>query len=255
MKFSYAIALAFLVLATPVRAADPVQWNADALRSAIRVRLAELGRPVAPEAEIGPLDERLHVAACVSGLSVEPRSAYSSSILVRCPDDNGWTFTLRVEGVGGSPAAPTPASTPAPILVSAISKVAAKGPARTWNIVVPRVALPAGTILTAAMLEEHITTQPPGGGLVRSVEEAVGLRATASLTQGVALATRALAKAPAVMKGETVTLMADGDGFSVSMPGKAEEDGYEGDLLAVRNLRSGVVISGRLAPGGVVVIR
>jgi flagella basal body P-ring formation protein FlgA len=57
------------------------------------------------------------------------------------------------------------------------------------------------------------------------------------------------------MKGETVTLMAEGEGFSIAAPGRAEDDGYEGDLLAVRNVKSGVVLMGRLASGGVVLVR
>jgi flagella basal body P-ring formation protein FlgA len=57
------------------------------------------------------------------------------------------------------------------------------------------------------------------------------------------------------MKGETVTLTAEGDGFSIATPGRAEDDGYEGDLLAVRNVKSGMVLMGRLASGGVVLVR
>ena len=45
------------------------------------------------------------------------------------------------------------------------------------------------------------------------------------------------------------------DGFSIATPGRAEDDGYEGDLLAVRNVKSGMVLMGRLASGGVVLVR
>jgi flagella basal body P-ring formation protein FlgA len=57
------------------------------------------------------------------------------------------------------------------------------------------------------------------------------------------------------MKGETITLSAEGDGFSIETPGRAEEDGYEGDILAVRNIKSGIVITGRVAHAGLVLVR
>jgi hypothetical protein len=46
-----------------------------------------------------------------------------------------------------------------------------------------------------------------------------------------------------------VTLVANGSGFNISVPGKAEQDGYEGDLIMVRNTRSGAVLKGRLERG------
>jgi len=57
------------------------------------------------------------------------------------------------------------------------------------------------------------------------------------------------------MKGETVTLVAEGDGFSISATARAEEDGFEGDLVSVRNVKSGIVLSGRVAQSGTVIIR
>jgi flagella basal body P-ring formation protein FlgA len=52
-----------------------------------------------------------------------------------------------------------------------------------------------------------------------------------------------------VAKGETVTLVAGGAGFEISAPGRSEQDGYEGDLISVKNLKTGAVLKGRLERG------
>jgi len=41
-------------------------------------------------------------------------------------------------------------------------------------------------------------------------------------------------------------LVATGSGFEIAAPARAEEDGYEGDLIAVRNIKTGVALKGRL---------
>jgi flagellar basal body P-ring formation protein FlgA len=124
-----------------------------------------------------------------------------------------------------------------------------------WHVVVPRANLPAGTILTAAMVEERDVTQPPGGSFLKSAEAVIGLRLTTALSTGMAITTMNVARAPTIMKGETIMLTAEGEGFSIATPARAEEDGFEGDLVAVKNLRSGVVLSGRVAQAGIVIVR
>jgi flagella basal body P-ring formation protein FlgA len=105
------------------------------------------------------------------------------------------------------------------------------------------------------MLEERVTNIAPGGAFLKSSNEAIGLRLTAAMVPGVAITTRNIARAPTIMKGETVILTAEGEGFSIATPARAEEDGYEGDLVAVRNIKSGIVLSGRVGQGGIVLVR
>jgi len=151
---------------------------------------------------------------------------------------------IRVDIDGNIPLVPTQAT-----------KAMTNGPVQQWHIVVPRVSLPSGTILNASMVEERVSDVPPGGATLKSLEEAIGLRITSAVSPGIALTTRNVARAPTIMKGETITLSAEGDGFSIETPGRAEEDGYEGDILAVRNIKSGIVITGRVARAGLVLVR
>ena len=228
---------------TPSAYADDASWDAEDIKGIIRDYFTASGRTLPPDARIGPLDDRMKIAACSTAPKVQPRSTYSSSLVVSCESPTPWSFTLRVDGID------TPAAVTVPRAVTA------GGPIKQWSVVVPRVALAAGTILTSDMLEERLTSQPPGGALMKGVQEAVGLRLVSALQPGNVLTTRNVARAPTVMKGETVTLVAEGDGFSISATGRAEEDGFEGDLVSVRNVKSGIVLSGRVAQSGTVIIR
>jgi flagella basal body P-ring formation protein FlgA len=40
--------------------------------------------------------------------------------------------------------------------------------------------------------------------------------------------------------------MAGGQGFEIATAARAEEDGYEGDLISVKNSRTGATMKGRL---------
>ena len=236
----------FLVLSSiiPSLAADGF-LGADDFRHIVRDYMVQAGKPIAENVAIGPLDERMQVPACANAPSVAPRSSYSSSLIVHCDGPQVWTYNLRVDFDGASSisALPTP------------GKVLTNGPVQEWHIVVARASLPVGTILTASMLEERVSTIAPGGAFLKSTSEAVGLRLTAAMVPGVAITTRNIARAPTIMKGETVILTAEGEGFSIATPARAEEDGYEGDLVAVRNIKTGIVLSGRVGQGGTVLVR
>jgi flagella basal body P-ring formation protein FlgA len=240
-RFIALIALISLAAAFPAFATDGV-WGAENIRQAVRAYMAGSGKPLVGTAAIGPLDERMQILACATDPTITPRSAYSSSLVVHCAGPQAWTFNVRVDAEATAP-------------VAASGKALVNGPVQRWHVVVPRASLPVGTILTAAMIEERETDIAPGGAFLKSMDEAIGLRLTAALGPGIAITTRNVARAPTIMKGETVTLTAEGEGFVIATPGRAEEDGYEGDLVAVKNIKSGIVLSGRVAQGGVVLVR
>ncbi len=233
----------YLLDAETSHAADGF-WGAEDIRNAVRTYMASSGKTIDSKTMIGPLDDRMQVPACGNAPDIAPRSTYSTSLIVHCNGPKVWTYNIRVDIEGNTPIAPTQ-----------LTKAMTNGPVQQWHIVVPRVSLPSGTILTASMVEERVTDLPPGGATLKSIDEAIGLRITSALSPGIALTTRNVARAPTIMKGETITLSAEGDGFSIETPGRAEEDGYEGDILAVRNIKSGIVITGRVAHAGLVLVR
>lgn len=241
LSFSALLAFGFVA---PLSAANGF-WGADDLRQLVRDYMAEKGKPVDAKVAIGPLDDRMQVTACADKPSVAPRSAYSSSLVIHCEGPQTWTYNVRVDLDGPSSSA----------AISVPGKAVINGPIQEWHVVVARTSLSVGTILTASMLEERTTNVAPGGSFLKTANEAVGLRLTAAMAPGIAITTRNIARAPTIMKGETVTLTAEGEGFSIATPARAEEDGYEGDLIAVRNIKSGIVLSGRVGQGGTVLVR
>ena len=221
--------------------AEPERWGPSDLRRLMTDWLGKNGRAAPAASSIGPLDPRLSIEPC-DQVEIMPRGATGSSFTIRCKGGAAWSYTVRLDQI---PAAASPAPQP--------PQVGESGPAQTtWRVVAPKIDLPAGALLSADVLEERTVTAPPPGQAIKSINDVVGLRVTSPIGPGLTLTTHNVARAPLVAKGENVTLVANGSGFDISVPGKAEQDGYEGDLIMVRNIRSGTVLKGRLERGKVV---
>jgi flagella basal body P-ring formation protein FlgA len=127
----------------------------------------------------------------------------------------------------------------------------------TWHIYVPvRVvgtsqvtlaahAIVAGTVLTESDLkaeQRDIAELPPG--YMDDPAVAVGLTAARPISSGAVITNQLLLGAKAVQRGQTVTLVADAGGMSVSMQGRALSDGLINQRVKVENLSSGKVVEG-----------
>ena len=233
--------LAFLLgalCATPL-AAEPGKWDVGDLRRIMMDWLRDNGRALPPASSIGPMDPRLSVAAC-DQIDISPRGGSSSTFNLHCKSPVAWSYVLRTDQAGAQPVGHVDA------------EANAGSAAPTWRVVVPKVDLPTGAVLTAEVLEERLVASAPPSQAIKSIAEAVGLRVTSAVGPGLTLTTRNVARAPLVAKGENVTLVANGSGFEISVPGLAEQDGYEGDVIVVKNARTGVALKGRLERGKIV---
>lgn len=225
-----------LALSSVPALANTDKWGPDDLRRVLANWLEQQGTSVPNFASIGPLDPRMQVAPCDTP-EITVRSSASTSYVLRCKSPETWQYVLRLDG-------DQRAFSPEP-----------RQQAQFGTIVVPRAMIQAGTIIKADMLEEKPATGAAPPQAFRSAADAVGLRATGNIQPGLALTQRHVVKAPNVLKGETVTVMAGGTGFQIAMPGRAEQDGYEGDLITVRNPSSGKTVTGRLEAGRTVYVR
>ena len=239
MKRSFQAALVLSALWASPLSAEPENWGPADLRRVVTEWLRSNGRSLPESSAIGPLDPRLSVRACDKP-EVTPRGASSSTLTLSCRSPVAWSYVLRTDQSPQSPSA------------RAEHQAEAGFVAPTWKVIVPKVDLPAGAVLTAEVLEERVVGASPGTQAIKSIADAVGLRVTAAIGPGLTLTTRNVARAPLVAKGENVTLVANGSGFEISVPGRAEQDGYEGDLIMVKNARTGIVLKGRLERGKVV---
>jgi hypothetical protein len=219
-------------------AAQTANWGAADLRREMVDWLRSNGRHAPEPADIGPLDPRLNVSAC-DQLEIMPRGSSNSTFIVRCKSPSDWSYVLRIDQAPQSPS----------VRVEAGKAVE---PAASWVVITPNVNLPTGAVLTAEVLEEkRVTTAPPPQAF-KVIADAVGLRVSSPIGPGLTLTTRNVARPPLVAKGENVTLVANGAGFAISVPGRAEQDGFEGDLISVKNVRTGAVLKGRLERGKIV---
>ena len=221
--------------------AEPERWGPADLRRVMIDWLVSNGRAVPVASSIGPLDPRLSIEPC-DQVDIMPRGATGSSFNLRCKAGASWSYTIRLDQT----------ATASAHLVQTPSTATPPSAQQSWSVVAPKMDLPAGTLLSADILEERTVTAPPPGQAIKSIAAAVGLRVTSPIGPGLTLTTHNVARAPLVAKGENVTLVANGSGFNISVPGKAEQDGYEGDLIMVRNIRSGAVLKGRLERGKLV---
>lgn len=244
MKRILLLAAAAAALASPAARANGADWTADDLRRVVKTWLESNGRGHVGEDDV-LVDDRFRKPACGQEPNVAARSARSTSVLVRCAGPTPWEIVIRVEG---------DAQKATPAVVNGAARRPGEGD-EDRKVVVAKANLTAGTILTADVLEERAVDTPPGAAAIRTLDEAKGLRLVGAVAPGAVLTTRNVARAPHVLKGESVTIQSGGSGFEVNMPGRAEADAYEGSLISVRNVRSGTVVTGRLGPGGVVVVR
>lgn len=229
--------LALLALSGPV-AAEPNKWTADDVRQALADHLVKIGRPAPSLAGIGPLDPRTSLPACEK-LDISTRGNSGTSFVLKCLAPQAWQHVLRVDHLQAQ----------APVDAQVAPPAAGNG---LFRVVVAKVDLSAGSILTENDLEERSVNVSPGATAIKSLSDAVGLRLASSVGPGLALTTRHVARTPTILKGENVTLLANGSGFEISIPGRAEQDGFEGEVINVRNVRSGTTLKGRIGKGKIV---
>lgn len=234
--FIFAVLLLTPVPAGAQQATNPDKWGPTDLRRVLANWLEQQGTPVASPAAIGPLDPRLQVTPC-DAPEISVRSAASTSYVLRCKSPETWQYVLRLDGDQRS-------YSPEP-----------RQPGQFGSIVVPKAMVPTGTILKPDMLEERPASGSAPAQAFRSIADVVGMRTAANVQPGLPLTMRHVVKAPTVLKGETVTVLAGGAGFQIAMPGRAEQDGYEGDVITVRNVNSGKTVTGRLEAGKTVHVR
>ncbi|MCB0410985.1 MAG: flagellar basal body P-ring formation protein FlgA [Bdellovibrionales bacterium] len=86
-------------------------------------------------------------------------------------------------------------------------------------------------------------------------DELIGRRVNRSMQAGEILVSGRLEKEKALKRGERVRVFFEAEGWSVSLTGIAEEDGFVGDKVRVRNEKSKKQISGTVTKQGEVVLR
>ncbi|HEX4152482.1 MAG TPA: flagellar basal body P-ring formation chaperone FlgA [Steroidobacteraceae bacterium] len=167
----------------------------------------------------GPINPDVKLVRCSLPVkhSVGPGSHMRDRVLVelRCPGAPAWHLYVPVRIVG------------------------------TSQVTVAAHAIVAGTVLTANDVrteQRDISQLPPG--YMDDPTVTVGLTASRPISSGAVITNQLLLGAKAVQRGQTVTLLADGGGVSISMEGRALSDALVNQRVKVENLSSGKVVEG-----------
>jgi flagella basal body P-ring formation protein FlgA len=171
---------------------------------------------------VGPIDTHLQLERCSAPVKpvVGPGGQMRDRILVelRCPVNgsvNAWHLYVPVRVVG------------------------------TSMVTIAARAVVAGSVLTDKDVRTErrdIAVLPPG--YIDDPTVAVGLTAARPFSSGAVITNQFLAAAKAVQRGQSVTLIADGGGMSVSMAGRALSDALINQRVKVQNLSSGKIVEG-----------
>jgi flagellar basal body P-ring formation protein FlgA len=118
---------------------------------------------------------------------------------------------------------------------------------------VPNVTIyPNDTIRESWIVEHDFSTSPfpPKGGVVDSRAALVGKIARRTLLPGMPIPVTAIGEPRLVINGERVRVVYSEGGLTITTYGSALQAGGAGDVVSVRNLDSGLTISGVVQPDG-----
>jgi len=147
------------------------------------------------------------------------------------------TISLRIFGALGVAAA------------MFVSLAPARADERT--LPVPKVTIYPGDQITEAMLDEKTFLTTAGDAtLVGSKSAAVGKVARRTLLPGKAITLASLDAPRIVAVGSQVKIIFNENGLVITTYGTAMQPGAIGDTIRVRNLDSGLSVSGRVLPDG-----
>ncbi len=214
---------------SPMAQPTPAATGFQDLRLIEEAARAELRRQ-APEAtaEISPMDPRLRLAACDRPLQAAlPNNA-----------SLGTRATVRVTCGGGT------ASWAVTVPAALFSEL---------PVVVAQRALSMGSVVTAEDVKMAVRRFPGTARCCATApEQVVGRLVRRSLMADQVLPLDAIEEAPAVRRGETVTVLASLPGVEIRASGVALSDAKAGETLRIRHSTSLKVFQARADTPGVV---
>ena len=168
---------------------------------------------------VGPIEAHLQQEKCsrpIRPLVASPQHMKDRVVIeLRCQDPKPWHIYVPVRIVG------------------------------TSSVAVAAHAIVAGTVIkdTDVKTDQHDISELPLGFL-DDPSIAIGLTASRPIAGGAYLTNQQLVAAKAVLRGQSVTLIADAGGMSVRMAGRALSDGLMNQRVRVQNLSSGKIVEG-----------
>ncbi|MGH8762346.1 MAG: flagellar basal body P-ring formation chaperone FlgA [Nitrosospira sp.] len=214
---------AFASASAPANGKQDPRLIREAVTSFLRTQSA--GLPGQTEITLGEIDARINLPSCTALEAALPpggRAWGNTTVMVNCAVPYPWTIYVR-----------------------ATVKVVA-------DYVVSARPLAQGQTLTAADLTTRRgdLTQLPSG-IVTDPSQAFGRTMSGSIPFGSPLRQDMLRMRAAVTQNQSVKLVSNGRGFSISAEGKALANAAEGQAVQVRSM-SGQIVRGIARAGAIV---
>lgn len=213
--------------------------------------------------EFAPMDSRVKVQPCDRPLIMDLPFATRETVRVRCLGASSWQLYVRAiiknpalkQATAANPPAATAGNLPpvtptAPAPASLASAPAATpaspAPVARRKVVVGTQLLRAGTVLSAALLQE---TEQAATGLdnsaVTSIKDVENAEVVRDIPAGTPLRSYDVRRAVLVKQGQLVMLtIGQGSGFAIVARVEALQDGRMGDQIRLKNPDSGRLLSG-----------
>ncbi len=225
------------VLAKPVDAGASVAWPAaatpdQALNKAVG-QWVGLQQGMDPSTiRLAPLDPRLQIKPCTSGLRLDYPFASQETVRVRCESPT-WQLFVRIQG-----------GPPAPRAAAAASGTQDKAVA-TRKVVVASGLLQRGARIGADQLSlVELPAQNLPSNVLDKIDDAVNAELIRDVPGGTPLRSQDIRPALMVKKGQLVMVSAGSPGgFKVLARLEAMQDGRMGEQIKLRNKESGRQIS------------
>ena len=205
-----------------------------------------------------PLDSRVKVQPCDRPLVMDLPFATKETVRVRCLGTSSWQLYLRANiktpvakpsppaAPAAAAAAPAAAAPAAAAVAATPPKIASSAATARRKVVVGTQFLRAGTVLSAAMLEE--SEQAATGldnSLFGSLKDLENAEVVRDIPAGTALRSSDVRRALMVKQGQLVMLtISKGSSFAIVARVEALQDGRLGDQIRLKNPESGRLLSG-----------
>ncbi|MDI6836290.1 flagellar basal body P-ring formation chaperone FlgA [Ciceribacter thiooxidans] len=125
--------------------------------------------------------------------------------------------------------------------------------AKDGYAVVPMQTIYPGETISASQVEEVKVTNPNlAGGYASSIDQVIGMVTKRTLLQGRTIPLSGLREAYAIKRGSNVRLTFALGNMVISASGTPLTDAGIGDVIKVRNIDSGAIVSGTVMADGTV---
>lgn len=207
----------------------PVLQDIPAIKSKVQefLQVQTLGAPGKVAIRVGQIDPHIRLQPCASIETFLPTGSRAwgrTTVGVKCTMPSPWTIYVQAH-------------------VSITGEyLAAAAPLKQGHIVSEHDLM---------FMTGDLTTLPPS--ILTEKNIAIGQTLASSITSGTVLRQDMLRKPAAVKQGQTVRIVSNGKGFSVSAEGKALTNASEGQVVNAKT-NNGSVISGIARNGGEVIV-